>query len=112
MTATAVENPEHWTRLSATDAVALARAQHGISVGAHPIVRFLWLQGGVRGSPLADGPVWIIVSDDVPMGPGFGDEPIDRPETGLTWTYLSADGEFLGSSSMSSPRGVPTLPPP
>jgi hypothetical protein len=95
-----------------TDVVALARAQYGIGVGAHPVVRLLLLQGGVRGSPLADGPVWIIVSDDVPMGPGFGDQPIDRPTTGLTWAYLSADGEFLGSSSMSGSRGVPTLPPP
>jgi hypothetical protein len=111
MTVTAVEDPEHWTRLSSTDVVALARAQNGVSVGAHPIVRFLWLQGGVRGSPLSDRPVWIIVSDDVPMLPAVGDEPAPLPRTGLTWTYLSADGELLGSSSMSGPHGVPSLPP-
>jgi hypothetical protein len=112
ITANAAENPEKWTRLSATDVVALARAQYGIGVGAHPVVRFLRLQGRLRDSPLTEGPVWIILSDNVPMGRGFGDEPTDRPATGLTWTFLSADGEFLGSSSMSDPRGVPTLPPP
>jgi hypothetical protein len=112
ITANIAENPERWTRLSATDVIALARAQYGIGVGAHPVVRFLFLQGGVRGSQLGDGPVWIILSDDVPMGRGFGDEPMDRPNNGLTWTFLSPDGGFLGSSSMSNPRGVPTLPPP
>jgi len=112
ITATVVENPGQWTRLSATDVVALARTQQPASVGAHPVVRFLRLNEGLRGSPLRDGPVWIILSDDVPMGPAFGPEPEDRPKTGLTWTYLSPDGEVLGSSSMSDPRGVPTLPPP
>jgi hypothetical protein len=112
LTATAVENPGQWTRLSATDVVALARAQDGARVGADPVVRFLWLNEGQRGSPLPNRPVWIVVSDDVPMMPGLGDEPIVRPTSGLTWTYLSPDGVALGSSSMSNPRGVPTLPPP
>jgi hypothetical protein len=112
MAAVAVENPGQWTRLSATEVVALARAQDGANVGTHPVVRFVWLKGGVRGSRLADGPIWIVLSDDVPMGPALGDEPMERPKAGLTWTYLSAKGEVLGSSSMSSPLGVPSLPPP
>jgi hypothetical protein len=111
LTVTPVDNPGQWTRLRATDVLALARAQYGAGVGTDPVVRFLWLNGGRRGSPLPDAPVWIIVSDDLLMGPGFGKEPLP-PRSGLTWTYLSPDGEFLGSSSMSDPRGVPSLPPP
>ena len=113
--ARAVEDPARWTRLTATEVVALARAQDGSFVGAHPVVRFLWLQEGPRQFHAETAPVWIVVSDDLPMPPlvgPVGPRPPNVVRSGLTWTLLSAKGEALGSSSQSSPAAPPTLPPP
>jgi hypothetical protein len=111
----AVESPA----ISADEAIALARATVGGSVGQSPYVQLVRMTASNTTSPLNGWTGWVILSTDVPsleIGGGYfpwlSPSPAVAPAATFTWVWVGLDGKLLESVTQMDfpPDEVPPLP--
>jgi hypothetical protein len=101
-------------KVSAEEAVALARASMGNMVGSSPRVQLVHMTGRDSDWPQDGFTGWIILSTDVVGQPHYPYDPKTDPPivATYTWVLVRSDGEvWLAVQNMfDAPERVPPLP--
>ena len=112
-TATVLSPESVANKITADQAVEVARANAGALVGKAPLAQLVSITARSPDSQLNGFVGWVILSTDVP---GFIGGPINAPSIDVaatySWVFVSAGGDVVAETQVSytTPGAVPALP--